>query len=154
MANNTIKLAVYGIPPVELEGTAADTIVLGQLCEWFPAGDIRRPSTGFDGFVTKMVAVEDSFSGMSLGGNDFTTATRYTSGQKMFMIQARPGDVMWMWLLSGESSLIGEPLCSTGTGSVTPIGANNNIIGVALEAVTASLVPPVTDDLRIRVEIA
>ena len=149
MANNTIKLAVYGIPPVELEIPAVAAIDPGMLLTRDNTGGVE-PHGVAEGFSSpKLIAVENIFEGKTI--ND-----QYAIDEKVFIIGARPGDEMWMWMGVLQSCAIGDRLVSEGTGHLVvatdppSLLIYTSIIGTALEVITGVPVVPT----RVRVEIA
>ena len=147
MANNTIKLAVYGIPPVELEQISSGAAVTpGMLLIRAIGGTVVLHNVA-DGFASPpLVAVEDVLSGAGI--DDL-----YAVDANVFFIGARPGDVMWMWLATGQTSAIGNQLVSAGSGHLAVAGVgpftDGAVIGTALEVVDAS-----GGAARVKVEIA
>ena len=147
MSENTIKLAVYGIPPVELENLCAVDVMPGMLLLRDAGGSIV-PHNVADGFSGKLVAVENIFEGKTI--NDV-----YPAWEKAWFIGTRPGDVMWMWLGTGQNAAIGDQLVSVGGGHLAVAAApptvysDGAIVGTALDAVNAG-----GGAARIKVEIA
>jgi hypothetical protein len=140
VAQNTIKLAFYGIPGVELEGIVSGTSVTpGQLVELQPDGTYALASVA-DGFTTKTVAVENPYGAPPTPNGIKDIEFPYTAGNKLYMIQARPGDVMYMLLAASLACAVGEPLASNGDGNLlvsswAAVDAGG-IVGSCLEAVT------------------
>ena len=144
MANNTIKLAVYGLPPVELEQTCSVAVDPGMLLTRLTDGTIA-PHNRVDFFTSpKLVAVENIFEGK-------TISDQYAAWEKVWFIGARPGDVMWMWLAAGEDADIGSILISNLDGTLA-VGAAphlaSSIVGTSLENLGVGGLQ------RIKVEIA
>lgn len=148
MANNTIKLAVYGIPPVELEEVAIGTITPGMLLARNTAG-LVLPHNLADGIAQQLVAVENLVDVKAPATKAIDTD--YVTGEKVYIICARRGDQMWMLLENLEVTEIGSVLTSAGNGKLQVNAAPvlpNSVVGFALEAITAGA------QTRIRVEIA
>lgn len=159
MANNTVKLSVYGNPQVEIEGylaagVAADTVLPGFLMEIADSGSdsiVWQEHSTLQGTAAKTFMVENFYFGKGI--DDYYKPASDPSDNKAYMIYARPGDVIWAWLASGQSTVgsIGTYLVSDGAGMLTPAIAPSNTdvtIGVALNGVDASAVAK-----RIKVQI-
>ncbi len=151
MANNTIKLSVYGIPPVELELLAGATITPGMLVSRTTTGTVIPHGAATPGTFAspKLIAVENLMEGKAITDD-------YIAGEKVYIIAARPGDQMWLWLeLGAAASVIGAQYVSNGAGMLEPVGAtpyDGTIVGTALEIVEPLVVP--VGAKRIRIEIA
>ena len=124
------------------------TIVPGDLVEINTTGQAQEHSVTA-GHDYGLVAIENPFD------NALTTAAidqPYAVGDTVRMIRALPGDVLYMWLASGEATSIGSPLAAssvagqlaTETGATGPVP--DPIFGFATEAVTG-----VTGGSRVRV---
>lgn len=115
MAENTVRLAVYGHPAVELEGyvSASETegIYPGMVLKLTVDGSwIRHDTKG--GFCSKHFSYEAVLSGKAIN-------TPYMPGQKMNIIKARPGDLLW--LVVDEVFSVGDIAISSGDGTVEAI---------------------------------
>lgn len=145
MSENTIKLAFYGMPGVELEDIAGSDISAGMLLMQEPGGLIS-PNT-ITAYSTGWVAVEEPYT----GGYQKTLdqANYYESGDRVYYIKARPGDMMWMWLVTGDSVVEGAPVYpSTTAGYLDSAGVAEAIVGFAAEEVTGGAAP-----LRVKVQM-
>ena len=115
MANNSIKLAVYGNPPVELEQVCSVAVTPGMLLTRKTDGSIAPHDKNSLFASPKLVAVENIFEGKTI--ND-----QYAIGEKVWFIAARPGDEMWMWLEIGADANIGSFLISNQAGYLETAG--------------------------------
>ena len=146
MAENTIKLAVYGIPPVELEIEAAGADIMpGMLLKRDNAGTIIRHDIADGPASPKLIAVENLFEGKTI--DDL-----YVSGENVYIIAARPGDLMWMWLDATVTVSIGDYVSSNGDGALklapAPPTTPGSLVGTTIEALTLGALQ------RVKVEIA
>lgn len=158
MANNTVKLAVYGRPCVELEGALAaavpaDTVLPGFLMERIDNGSgvaVYRPHSVAEGAAAKLFAVENFYFGK--GVTDYYKPSATPTDIKVYMIYARPGDVVWCMLSASQTITVGTYLYSSGTGRVRAaagVPVAGGLIGSALDAVTTG----VGEYKRVKVEI-
>lgn len=143
--SNTIKIAVYGNPAVELEGTVSAAVTTpGFLMKRHTDGTFK-PHDVATGTASSLFAVE---AGLTGGDVDDT----YAIGATAYMSYARPGDVIWAWLASGENVTAGVYLTSDGAGllqaETAPTAVANGVVGMSIEAVNATAA-----DTRIKVEI-
>lgn len=144
MAKNTVKLKNYMPTPIMEEYTAtAVAITPGKLVELTSAGLVQAHATAAGNVLPAMFVVEDELQG---GGIDTNLAA---SSKVQVWIPTR-GDQVYALLKTGETVAIGDALESAGAGLLqkhvadTWTSANvgtvygNAIVGVALEAMTAS----------------
>ena len=141
MSNNTIKLAFSGIPGVEIEGIVetGETILPGMLITQLPAGTYvpYSASATEQKPVPILVAVENPYSG-NYGTKQIDTP--YNAGDRVYLVNHRPGDVMYMFLEDGAVS-IGDYLTRPATtpGYLNePVGGASVALGSAYEAADAS----------------
>jgi len=151
--SNTVKIAVCGSPAIELESIVATAeiipgnLLLRNAATTVVSHDVAGGSTG------TLFAVEDKMTGGASLTGSFVEAVNvpYAVGAKVYMIYARPGDVVWAWLNIGENVAVGEFLVSAGNGNLEayagPLTVPSAIVGVALEAVNA------VATARIKIEI-
>lgn len=139
LVHHTIMLNVSPDSP-RIEGYAAASITPGYLLKWDSTGKLIGHS-GADGTTQSLFAVEDDIN---------TIDTVYTTGSRVIAYNMRPGDLVWAWLESGDSSTIGEYLTSNGAGLLQTIVTPTPgcFVAVAKETLTT-----VASDTRIKVEI-
>ena len=133
------------------EALAGGTIIPGQLLTW--SSGTLIPHVSAAGVVgAKMVAVE------TLTPDAATTAqidVTYPSGDTVYYVTPRPGDMLYMFLATGENASIGSLLTSkgvTGALQVTTVDTNtleNAVVGVAAVALNNAT----GSDARLLVEI-
>ncbi len=131
MADNTVRLAVYGHPAVELEGYVSSTEVAGiypgMVIRLLPDNTWIRHDV-FGGFCSKHFAFEAVLSGKAL-------SVPYMPGQKMHIIKGRPGDLLS--LVVSEVFAIGDVAISGGDGTINvvppPPAVDESAIGVVYE---------------------
>lgn len=150
MANNTIRLAFAGLPGPEIEGilSGADAVPGKLMIE---QGDGTYALNQTKPGTAKIVLVE------SLMGNnteiDNPIDVVKVAGDRLTMVEARPGDVMLMWLNSPFTAAIGAPLGADSIGNLIVLDFSPalaaTVIGIALEAVTTG-----ASAERIKVQIA
>lgn len=154
MANNTVKLSVYGIPPVELEAHAGADITPGMLLERSAADTVIPHANAILETSPKLVAVENPAYVKAPSLKAINTV--YATGELVHIISARPGDYMWMWLDIGQLAVVGSPLVSFGNGHLAvgdaPPYTSGAIAAVSLEAIDTT--PGGSVPVRIKVEIA
>lgn len=152
--SNTIKIAVYGNPAVELEGIiSAAATTPGFLMKRHTDGTFKPHDVAIT-TASPIFAVEDTMTGGASATGSFVAAVDvpYATGDKAYFIYARPGDVMWAWLASGENVTAGVYLVSDGAGlleaQTAPVAVDGAIVGMSIEAVNATAA-----NTRIKVEI-
>jgi len=128
-----------------LEGKVASgvTISPGMVVKRNTAGR-WRPHNVLGGACSPIFAVADIWYGKGIEDT-------YAAGEKIYLIYASGGDVIWAWLAASQSIVIGDFLTSNADGRLKKIGptpVSGCIIGGALEAITT-----VASPARIRVEI-
>lgn len=140
----------YGATDEDGDAAAGSSITPGQLLE-YTSGDLQEHATA-GGNAQKMVAVENPFD------DDTTSAaidSDYAVAESVWYIVARTGDVLYMWLASGENVSKGDPLESDGNGDLQAFataadaGLHDNLVGYAQEDVNAAAARA-----RIKVRIA
>lgn len=123
------------------EGTAAGTITPGHLVAQDSSGNyVVHPAA--DGPAEKLFALEDALQGKTISDD-------YSSGDRVFMVVAAPGDIVYAWLSGGESVTPNEYLASNGDGTLKV--STTNPIAVALESVDASDSNDVNERVRVRI---
>ncbi len=133
---NTIRLAVYGMPPVEVEYPAGAIIKPGMFCSILPNGTIIPDPDAVAASVPspKLVAIENTHLGKGVSYTFADTAGDYQIGDMVTCYITRPGDKVWTWLapggVSGQTAIaadFGQPCCvaaDTGwAGCVLPLNA-------------------------------
>jgi len=141
--NNTVKLAFNGMPGVEIEGIASVAITPGMLLTKDASGEYLPHDTNA-AYNLPWIAVEAPYSNKTLD-------TQYAIGDRVYLVAAKPGDVMYMFLSLGENAAIGDILTSSGDGNLevgTPPFMGGSVVGITLEACDATAA--IT---RIKVEI-
>jgi len=143
--DNTIKIHVSSGSPIIEAISATSALRPGSLIEYDSFGSfIVHPTQ--DGISSNMFVVEDSLSGTGIDGS-------YPLDDRAYAICARPGDVILVWVTSGQTISIGDFLTSSAVNGelkekeVSPT-VPNSIVGVALQAVTTT-----TEVARIKVQI-
>lgn len=152
--SNTVSIAVYGNPAVELESIVATAAVTpGFLMERASATTVQ-PHSSAQGSAQTLFAVEDKMTGGASTTGSFvaTVDVPYAVGDKVYMLYARPGDVIWAWLDTGENVTVGTFLVSAGNGNLEayagPIGGPCEVVGAALEAVNAVTASRIQVEIR------
>jgi len=148
MSNNTVKLAVYGNPAVEIEGkllaaVGTDVVRPGLLMERVDSGSgtiAYRPHSTAEGKAAKLIVVENIYFGKGI--DDYYKSAATPLDDKVYMIYARPGDVVWCLLPASQVITIGMYLYSNGSGYVmqsvgTP--TEGSIIGSSLENISTGV---------------
>jgi len=161
MAKKTIKVKKYSDVIEELTATAV-AIRPGELVEITSAGTIQAHSTAGGSVVPPMFVLEDELQGKAI------TDSIAASAKAQCWIPYR-GDQVYAWLEDGETAVIGSLLESSGSGtlkvhvpdvesfesadpgSITVV--NNQIVGVALEAVDLSTSANLSADGRIIIRV-
>jgi len=142
MSNNTIRLAVYGSPSVEIEGIVSaaepDPVKPGMLMWlWTDGNWILHPFVNT--YCTRHICYEQV-----LVGHDINS--EYASGDKINIMKGRPGDVYWLRSTgvlvdppNPNTYLTGYPVTSDGTGYIRPFIpfplTDDSIVGIAQETV-------------------
>lgn len=132
MSENTVKLAVYGTPPVEREGIVGASPILPGMQVFLTTAGLWVPNaTDFAG--TAVICVEGQFNGRDKN-------TWYQPGTRLTVIKGRPGDVFDVLLAPGASCSIGDYMIISllNPGYVEPGIAPDDyqILGIALYAAT------------------
>ena len=121
------------------EALAGATITPGQLLAWSTGALIPHgTANGVKG--VPMVAVE------TLTPNADTTAqvsVTYPSGDTVYYVTPRAGDVLYMFLKNGENVAVGATLASDGAGAlqaitVSTLSLENAVVAVAAQALNNS----------------
>lgn len=130
MAKKTIRVKDY-LKVVD-EKVAAGTITPGMLVELTSADKVQAHSTEA-GVAEKMFAYEDEHQGNTISDD-------YSAADYVQLWLPQRGDVVYALLADGEDAGIGDFLVSDGAGKlrVVDTSAEENLIGVALEAVDMS----------------
>jgi len=117
---NTVRLAIYGMPGVELEYTAEnplpEPIKPGMSLHIASTGKvIANPSALATDFPNgKLIAVQSDAFGKGVSEDWNETANDYVADDIVMTQQVRPGDKIWGWLPPGEIAVVGAPLLMTG----------------------------------------
>lgn len=141
--SNTVKISVCGSPAIELESIVATAAIIpGNLLLRNAATTVVSHNVA-GGSSATLFAVEDQMTGGASATGSFVEAVDvpYAVGATVYMLYARPGDVIWAWLNIGENVAAGAFLVSAGNGYLEeyagPLTVPSAIVGVALEAVNA-----------------
>lgn len=132
---SSVKIAVYGNPPVELELESAADIFPGMILAYTTTGAVQPFPTTAGIFAPKLVAVEALLE----EGN--TLSQWFSAGESIPVISAAAGDVLWLIAVgAGTAYTIGDPLITfTNLGILAPQtvpGGSNTIVGRAAETKT------------------
>lgn len=84
------------------------------------------------GIGETLFAMEDALQGNSIDDN-------YSSGDRVSLVIANRGDVIYAWLAAGDVTAVGDHLVSQGNGTLHVPGSDDieHVLAVALEAVTS-----------------
>ncbi|MDX1540531.1 MAG: hypothetical protein R3349_03915 [Geminicoccaceae bacterium] len=137
---NTVLLKRAGADSnVFKEGKASAAIKPGNLIEMGGANDVQNHSgAAAAGNFPVYVALDGSFSGLAVGNAKARTIDDdYATGEQVRYLVARPGDVLYMTLDTGENVAKGASLESAGNGNVQAV-TTGRAVAVALEAVNAT----------------
>lgn len=131
--------------PLYREGIAGVAITPGELIIWDTTPDLNPHATAGGNAANKKVAIEDRDIGDDIDHD-------YIAGENVHYVIPRPGDVLYMWIKDGETTVIDGPLESDGAGALqvhTPQAVNeagsatytiyaDAIVGYAEEVVSPS----------------
>lgn len=147
MARTTTKHTIvtqsadmHGVVHLEAIGTGA--VYPGKLLEMDSNGYVLHHATA-SGATAKLVALEHQTPDTQTYPTTAAIDIPYDSGDLVYYTQASPGDVLNMWLASGESVTKGlEWLISNGAGLLTSCGTGvsvgtSNPVGIAWQTVDA-----------------
>lgn len=147
MASNRIALITNGRLSEEI---AAGAITPGHLLQMSAGADTVIVHGTEGGYAERMFALEDA-----LQGN--TIATAYTSGDRVTLFHAVPGDVVYAFIKAGENIAIGDKLISAGDGTLIENGSEasattvNQVVANAIEANDLSQSGDVTTRSAVRI---
>lgn len=126
---NPKRIVLIGDPRTE-EGQAAATIKPGMLLAMNSSGNLI-PHGSAGGYAERLYATEDALQGRTIDDN-------YSSGEKVFVAVAEPGDVIYALLAEGESTDPSEFLTSAGNGYLKVATSTNQRVAVPLETLDNS----------------
>jgi len=150
---NTVRLATYGAPPVEVERYCAAAIKPGMFCHLDTDGTIipEDAAGGSGGASPKLIAIENTHLGMGITDDWNDSSQDYQTGDLVTCYHVRSGDKVWCWLGVGPdaNARIGRQFHAWGadTGFDGTLLVNNNnprgIVGTPNENIdnSAGLVP-------------
>lgn len=116
--SNTVRLAIYGQPGVEVEHIATATIRPGEFLKVDTFDKVAGAPTAdplVDGPLSKLIAVKSSVTGKGISGSWVDTISYYETGDRVSCYQLRPGDKVWAWLAPGETTAIGTAVFNSGS---------------------------------------
>ncbi len=122
---------------------AGQTITPGQLLKLDSDGGVAVHGTS-GGAAERQVAIEDVAQGHGL-------LDTYAAGSLCFLYEAVPGDVLLMFLATGQNVAEGALLMSNGAGYLTALQSTDVVIAVALAALNLSASGALTTLLRVRI---
>ena len=118
MANDTRNTILIQCEGARREGIAkaASTIIPGDLLA-YDGGELKEHATA-DGVVgAKNVAIESQLAAPTSTG--VTIDTAYTAGDTIYFVTPKPGDILYMWLKTGNNAVKGvSALVSDGAGAL------------------------------------
>jgi len=132
---------LHGVVRLEDIGTAA--IMPGQLLEMESSEYVQKHSAA-GGASAKLVALENQTPNTTTYPTTAAIDIPYDSGDTVYYTQASPGDVLNMWIASGQNVSKGiDWLISDGSGRLTSCGTGTSVgtsnpIGVPAEDANAS----------------
>jgi hypothetical protein len=117
MAQNTIKLAFYGMPGPEIEGivNAGETLLPGHIVTMINNGTYGW-NTYSGEFAPKIIVVENPY--VAPEATTLPIDTPYEAGDRVYMVYGRPGDVLYMLATSGLALFPGDVLLNNGDGTL------------------------------------
>ena len=113
----------------------------GDLLEHGASGTVLRHNAAAGAVTPIMVALETQHPDDE---DDLTIDVDYANGDKVYFCVPKPGDVLNMWLASGENVAANAVLQSDGDGALAEIATIdattvvNSLVGRATEAVNAT----------------
>ena len=142
-APKRIVIESNNIPPMVKEALAGEAgIGPGDLLEYsISVGTVLRHNTAQGVVAPKMVAVEKWWND---DDSNYAIDVDYANGDVLRYIVPLPGDVLYMWLASGENASALAYLVSDGDGALqveAAIDATDiihSLVGIAAEAVNAT----------------
>lgn len=142
-APKRIVIESNNIPPMVKEALAGEAgIGPGDLLEYSSTvGTVLRHNTAGGAVMPIMVAVEKWWND---DDDDYAIDVDYTNGDTLRYIVPQRGDVVYMWLASGENASALDYLASDGDGALAVEAAVDatdvihSIVGIAAEAVNAT----------------
>ena len=149
MASTTSHTIAIQGGDVRRELQAAAAITPGHLLE-IASGKAQKHSGDSGVLPGKLIALEDP---CAAAGTTEAIDVAYDTSDTVYIAHGQPGDVYYMWLKAGETTVAGvTQLVSDGAGALkaVTVGATTlegAVVGVAEEAVTAVAVA------RVRVRI-
>ena len=116
MAYNTVKIKKY--TDIVFEATASGTILPGNLVEFTSAanGSTVQKHAGAGKTAACMFALEDELQGKGLGVNG-----AYSSGDRVQVWHATPGEVVYARQADEEALVVGDFVESNGYGQVRKV---------------------------------
>lgn len=146
-SGNPSRIQLKGQGRLE-EADAAGVVRPGQLLRLNVDGDVV-PHNIVLGQAERLFALEDALQGRPI-------TTDYASGERVSMVFAQPGDVIYGWLAVGESVAKGAFLGSDGFGHLQASDESGltqavDSVGVALETLDNSESGDVNARIKVRV---
>jgi len=133
MVSSTPKIIVLEAHngAIRREEICADEVVPGQLLEYTSAGKVDKHSEA-DGPAIPLFAVESPTPNTNTYPTTDSIDIPYTANDSIYMVQGKPGDVIYAWLADGANVKKGRNfLGSNGTGHLADLGTGNVAIGTA-----------------------
>lgn len=125
------------------EGVAAEAITPGQLVAMDANGEyVKHASAG--SFAETVFAQEDALQGKTIDD-------AYADGDRVFLLMAQPGDVVYAWLAAGENVTPADFLSSNGDGTLQKATITDVRLAKPLESLDLSESGSVATRLRVRV---
>ncbi len=137
------RIVLIGSDSRHEEALASAAITPGDLIEVISTGKVRRHATA-GGVAERLFALEDALQGRAI-------STDYAADERVAIVVAQPGDVIYAQLSGGETAVIGSQLTSNGDGKLKVATGSNHVIAVAVEAVDSSDSNDVDEPIRVRV---
>ncbi len=143
MARKTKPTKIHLVGDGRTEELVAAAIITPGMLVGMDADGAGVPHASAGDPAEKLFATEDALQGRGIG-------TNYAVGDRVGLVVAETGDVVYGWLADGESVTPADFLTSNGDGSLKKATSGDYLIGVPLEAMDLSASSNAAAD-RIRV---
>lgn len=126
-ATGSRTIVIQGMPP-HLERLCSEAVTPGHLLA-VSSGAVIKHATA-DGVAAPLVAIESPHAHSETAAN---VDIAYASGDTVYHVQGQSGDVLYMWLATGNNAVDGvSGLYSNGDGTLKVVAAGAGVLEGAL----------------------